>query len=142
MEKHGREQIAETSQIAQSSISLSHQLKEHMRSFQDIVASPKSLLIVRSAILTLLEAREEVSRDKVGQLLRDESYRAEALRKVKEQTPEYWSEQWNSSWRNDKEPLLSATQEQITRRAGLLEFWNKEWETISEDVKTHLTRAL
>ncbi len=110
---------------------------------QDVIDSPKSLLIVRNAILTLLEVPgERFSREKVGQLLRDDNYRAELVRNLNEQTPEYWSSQWDASWRKDKEPLLSTAQEQITKRGSLIEFWTKEWPTIGEDVKGHLTKAL
>jgi hypothetical protein len=142
LEKHGREQIAQTAQINSSSFQVSNKAKECMRLFQDIIDSPKTLLIVRNAILTLLEtSEEEVNRDTVGQLLRDNNYRAQVVGKLKDQTPDYWSEQWDVSWHKDKEPLLSAGQERITRRASLIEFWTEEWGTISEDVKAHLTKA-
>ena len=144
MEKHGREQVAQTSQaLLLSSVQLSNKAKEYMRSFHYLIDSPKFLLIVRNATLTLLEISEqEISRDKIGQFLRDDNYRAEVVGMLREQTPAYWSEQWDASWHKDREPLLSAVQERITRRASLLEFWTTEWRTISEDVKAHLTKVL
>lgn len=142
MEKHGTgiEQAASVALALERDIDT--RLRQFMEALANIVDSPKALLILRNAALTLLELPEHtLDVEKVCELLTDDQVRAGVIKKLSEETPPYWSEQWNSLWEKDVDPLLSESQQRIVRRISLVTFWSKEWDGIPAEVRSHVAEA-
>lgn len=118
------------------------ELKRFMDAVADIVDSPKAHLILRNAAATLLElADHNLSVGEVCRLLSDDHFRDDVIEKLSEETPQYWSEQWNSLWKKDAEPLSSDAQQRIARRISLMTFWGREWSGIPAEVRRHVAEA-
>jgi hypothetical protein len=113
-----------------------------MTSLEDLVDSPKALLVLRNATLTLLEAGEEFTYSKLYYLLSYDEYRKTVTNRLRQATPGTWSAGWNGAWQKDAEPLLSVAQEKMVRRNGLITFWSTEWMSIPEDLKAHVLRVV
>lgn len=143
MEKHeaGIEQTAAAALTLEEDTDA--RLRQFMDALADVVDSPKTHLILRNAALTLLELPEcTLDLEKIRKLLTDAQVRASVMKELSEETPPYWSEQWNSLWRKDVEPLSSKAQQRIVRRISLLTFWSKEWDEVPAEVRSHVTDAV
>ena len=122
---------------------LSSRLTAAMACFQDTLDSPRTQLILRNAALTLLELPgHEFSVKLVYDLLTDDGQRSRAVKTLSEETPQYWSKEWDSLWRKDVDPLLSISQQRIAKRNSLLVFWSREWDQIPAGPKAHMVRML
>jgi hypothetical protein len=122
---------------------LNRELSTAMDSLIDAIDSPRTHLILRNAVLTLLELPgEDFSIRKVYELLTDDRFRSSVISRLGETTPPCWSEEWSLLWRKDADPLLSISQQRIVRLTGLLTFWTKEWGEIQYDIKRHIAEML
>jgi hypothetical protein len=122
---------------------LNNVLGQHLRSLSDIVDSPRQQLILRNIILTLLELPEhEFTIEKAHALATQDQTRTEVIEKLKEGTPQYWSNDWNQLWKKDADPLLSMSQQRIASRTKLITFWSGEWATIPPEARDHVANAL
>lgn len=117
-------------------------LQTNLRRFRDRIDSPKTLLIIRNAVLTLLEVGDEVEDQMLSYLLADKDYRDGVVNRLSSQTPEYWDESWSKAWVKEIEPLYSKAQQRIARRRSLLSFWTKEWDTLPAEQVKHALEAL
>lgn len=122
---------------------LNSRLRAAMTTFQYALDSPRTQMILRNSILILLELPEHtVNAQLIYKLLTDEQFRKEAIKRLSETTPHYWSEDWNSLWRKDIDPLLSIAQQRVAKRNSIITFWSKEWDEIPSDVKRHVVKML
>lgn len=144
----GQKAGAETVLPPSGSVSLSEEemnekLRIHVSSLGDIIDSPKELLILRNIILTLLELPEhQFDLRRALELATDVEEQARAIQSLKQETPQYWSADWNSIWKKDADPLLSFSQQEATSRARLVTFWESEWNTIPIEQRNHVAAAL
>lgn len=122
---------------------LNSRLGAAMAPFQDAPGSPLTHMILRNSILMLLELPEHVaSVQLVYELLTDAQFRNDAVKRLGETTPQYWSEGWDSLWRKDIDPLLSVTQQRVAKRNSILAFWSKEWGDVHSGAKTQAVKIL
>jgi hypothetical protein len=122
---------------------INEKLRKHLSSLGDIVYSPQEQLILRNIILTLLELPEhQFKLEKACDLASEDQAQARAVELLKQETPQYWSSDWNLLWKKDADPLLSFSQQRATSRARLVTFWESEWNTIPIDVRNHVAIAL
>ena len=122
---------------------LARKTNEHLGLFVNIIDCPRDQLILRNAIMTLLELPEhKFSVGGVYSLLTKEEVRASAARKLSEGIPGYWSKDWDLLWKKDVDPLMSVEQQQITSRTRLVNFWSKEWAYMPSEIVDHLATAL
>jgi hypothetical protein len=109
------------------------QLELRLSELGDEIFSPKALLIVRNATLTLLEVTGAANPEATFLLVADQQYRQGIVNKLVAETPSYWDETWKAAWTKEIEPLYSRLQQRITRRRSLISFWTKEWDTLPPD---------
>lgn len=145
MEEHGR--VAGALKVSPVAVASEEELvpglRESVKALGDAVTCPLEHLILGNAALTLLElSGQPFSFKEVYALLVDERARLDAIRRLSEETPAYWSEEWNGLWGRDIDPLLSVAQERAVKRLALMAFWRKEWYGLSAEVKNRLAGAL
>ncbi len=122
---------------------LARKTNEYLNLFANIIDCPRDQLILRNAITTILEMPEyKFSIDGVYKLLTQDQARADAAKKLSEAIPNYWSKEWDSSWRKDADPLMSLEQQRMTSITRLVNFWSKEWSDIPSDIVDQLVAAL
>ncbi len=117
-------------------------LESCMQHLRPAVDSPKSLLIVRNAALTMLEVEGKAEVQSVFLLVRDKDYRQSVVDKLAAGTPNYWDEVWNHAWTKEVDPLYSSEQQGIARRRSLISFWRSEWDTLPEDEVSQIVKNL
>ena len=124
-------------QVLDASISkvldIEAKLESTMKELRDVIDSPKSLLIAKNAVLTLLEVEGSADFQTIFLLVKDKKYREGIVDKLESETPNYWDQKWNEAWSKEIEPLYSVAQQVIVRRRSLINFWTKEWNTLPED---------
>ncbi len=114
-----------------------------VRAVSNAIDTPRALLIVRDAALTLVEVREEISYERLLLLLADKEYRQGIVTRLVNTTPNYWDSSWNAAWKEkDAEPLYSEQQQRIARRRSLISFWTKEFDTLPTDQLNHVNEVL
>ncbi len=144
MENYGRreEPIAATSSIL-AEADLAKKLSRAMHSMQELIDSPKTHFILRNTALTLLELPDHsFDLERAYLLLTNNSAREKIVRELLENTPEIWSETWNSLRLKETDPLYTAAQQHCVTRVQLARFWTKEWETIPEETRVHVANLL
>lgn len=117
-------------------------LQEHLHPLSERIDSPKTLLIFRNAVLTLLEIGEQVDEQELLLLLVDKEYRQGIVDRLGSSTPKYWDQTWNAAWVKEIEPLYSRMQQKIARRRSLISFWTKEWDSLPADQVKHAAEVL
>jgi hypothetical protein len=117
-------------------------LELQMQSLRSAIDSPKTLLIVRNAALTLFEVDGEVTQQAIFLLVTDKDYRKGIVDSLISETPNYWDDSWNAAWTKEIEPLYSNRQQRIARRRSLISFWTKEWDSLPEDQTKLVGEAL
>lgn len=116
----------------------------------NIVDSPQTLQILRNTLLLALFASEkgndttDINSRSVtcAVLLSDDLFRTDTINALNKDTAAIWSDEWNSAWRKDAEPLYSRTQQYMSMRASLITFWTREWNTIPEETRRHVAKLL
>lgn len=125
---------------------LERELRFQLRKIRERIDSPKTLLILRNATLTLLELNDaklfkegkmpRLDAASLVSLLSDSEFREMILGRLVSTTPDYWDENWNHAWTKDADPLYSERQQRIMTRRSLISFWRNEWSTLpSEQVE-------
>lgn len=105
--------------------------RECMNLLNSIIDCPFTQMILKNSVHLLLELPEHRFDVKsMHQLLTDEKTRSISINTLLQETPSYWTEEWNSLWKKDVAPLLSLGQQRIAKRISLINFWDKEYATI------------
>ncbi len=120
-------------------------LRKCLSLLQDVIDFPQEQLIVRSAILTLLELPDQTcSIEKIHALLTQPETRDAAIEKLKDTTPQYWSSEWDLflKQKKDADPLLSLQQQRVSSRIRLINFWTREWDSIPSEIRDHVASEL
>jgi hypothetical protein len=128
---------------------MERELRARLRAVRDKIDSPKTLFILKNALLTELElyGAESGSSLKRGCktqysgsgaifvecLLSDAQFREKVVDMLISTTPDVWDQNWNSVWNKDADPLYSERQQTILRRRSLITFWTNEWKTIPDE---------
>lgn len=128
------------------------ELQTQLRMIREKIDSPKALLIIRNAALTLLELNkaglfEQKSAQKldltlVKALLSDPQFRQTTVERLIATTPNFWDHNWEQAWTKDAEPLYSERQQRIVRRRSLISFWTKEWQALPRDQLEHAVQVV
>ena len=117
-------------------------LQANLRPLSDRIDTPKTLLIFRNAVLTLLEVGDQVDEQELLLLVLDKEYRQGIVNRLVSSTPDYWDQSWNAAWTKEIEPLYSRMQQRIARRRSLISFWTKEWDSLPAEQVRHAAEAL
>lgn len=117
-------------------------LHRFMAKLTDETSSPRVQLMLKNAVLTLLELHEEPSFDKAYELVANPNARSNAAERLSAETPRFWSNKWDSLWRKDEDPLLSDAQQRMARRIGLQTFWAKEYDDLPPEIRAQAANAL
>ncbi len=143
MENDGRgKQVAEIQDLIPSDRDIERKLEAELSIFADTIDSPRVLLILRNAALTLLEVHGSIGLERMFLLVADSEYRAGIVDHLVTETPKYWDDTWNAAWAKDSEPLYSKRQQAIARRISLITFWIKEWSELPKHEVEHTSKAL
>ena len=143
MENNGTgEQLTRISDSISDDAEIERKLESALSGLRLLVDSPKALLIMRNAALTLLEVHGTVGPERMLLLVADPEFRAGVVNLLVRDTPKYWDETWNAVWHKDAEPLYSVRQQRIARRRSLIAFWTKEWSELPEEEVAHVGRIL
>jgi hypothetical protein len=126
-------QAPELARLLPDDAEIEKQLELRLSEIGNQIFSPKTLLIVRNATLTLLEVTGDATPEATFLLVADEQYRQGVVDKLVTETPNYWDDAWKAAWTKEMEPLYSRLQQRITRRRSLISFWTKEWDTLPPD---------
>jgi hypothetical protein len=123
------------------------ELQDELRKVREEIDSPRALLIIRNAALTLLELSEiktagqlrpcNLDWNSVKSLLSNSQYRQTIVDRLISTSPNFWDENWDHVWSKDAEPLYSEQQQRIVRRRSLISFWTREWQTLPKDQIEH-----
>lgn len=117
-------------------------LQYQLRPIRDRIDSPRTLLILKNAVLTLLELEvkqgdsnspEKIDGNSLLSLLSNDDFRKVTLAKLASSTPSFWDDNWDRAFAKDAEPLYSERQQRIMRRRSLIVFWTKEWDSIPKE---------
>lgn len=137
MENDGKGRVNSVS-LERISETLEQEAKRTLALVSDSIDSPKVFYALRNAVLTLLQIPDQpFNWGNVYTLFTQDAYRASIIKRLKELTPAFWSEQWDSLWTVEVDPLFAMRQQYIVRRQSLIVYWSEEWEQIPEEVKTH-----
>jgi len=138
MENNGNREVSSYPPIKQSDETLNQELENNLAQIRDAIDSPKTLLIMRNAVLTLLETPNQPFNWKaVHALLTQDDFRADIVNKLKQVTPKFWREEWDSLWKVDEDPLFSMAHQRIVRRYSLIVYWTEEWSHTPEKARIH-----
>jgi hypothetical protein len=128
MENYGNRVAGSYPLFKQSDEMLNQELENNLGLIWGDIESPRTLWIMRNAILTILETPDQsFSWKAVHALLTQDDFCTDIVNKLKQVTPKFWREEWDSLWKVDEDPLFSKAQQRIVRRYSLIVFWTEEW---------------
>lgn len=132
----------EVSSTLPEDLEIETKFESSMQRLSTAIDSPKTLLIARNVLLTLLEVEGKVDERLMLFLLKDKEYRQGIVTRLASDTPDFWDEAWKQAWKKQIDPLYSSEQQRIVRRRSLISFWTKEWDTLPKDQVKHVIAAL
>jgi hypothetical protein len=128
------------------------ELQTQLHKISENIDSPKALLIIRNAALTVLELNElklvgqednrSLDLSSLLSLLTNSEYRQRIVERLISTTPNFWDESWDQAWSKDAEPLYSERQQRIVRRRSLISFWTKEWQSLPKEQVEHAIQVV
>jgi hypothetical protein len=128
------------------------ELRTQFHKISENIDSPKALLIIRNAALTVLELNElklvgqenkrSLDLSSLLSLLTNSEYRQRIVERLISTTPNFWDESWDQAWSKDAEPLYSERQQRIVRRRSLISFWTKEWQSLPKEQVEHAVQIV
>lgn len=137
------EPVTVAAQLSPRSEEIDNRLRECMNSLTQLLDSPQTLTILRNTALTLLELPEhQFDVDRAHALLTWSVVREDAVSKLREITPQLWSEAWNLQRPQSNGPLYTEVQQQTLIRSNLIRFWVEEWGRIPVEVRDHVADML
>ena len=144
MESNGKRIISSSYPLfKQSDEMLNQELENNLGLIWDDIESPRTLWIMRNAILTILETPDQsFSWKAVHALLTQDDFRTDIVNKLKQVTPKFWREEWDFLWKVDEDPLFSKAQQRIVRRNSLIVFWTEEWSDTPKKAKIHAAEII
>lgn len=143
MENNGTKGVSPQPLIKQSDETMNQELINHLALLRDAIDSPRILFIFRNAILTLLQLpNQPFNWHDVYALLRQNEFRINVVSRLKKLTPAYWSEEWDSLWNLDVDPLFSKAQQRTVRQHSLIVYWSEEWSSIPEELRMHALKLV
>jgi len=129
--------------IKQSEEQLNEDLLDHLAVVRNAVDSPSLLLIMRNAILTLLETPNQSFNWKaIHALLTDDEFRGRVVNKLKQATPTFWIEGWDELCKIDENPVSSKAQPRIVKRHSLIVYWTEEWKAIPKNERNRAAQII
>jgi hypothetical protein len=141
MENNGNREVGSSILMEKSDELLNQELKNNLAFTVDAIDAPKTLWIMRNAILTILDTpNQPYSWKAVHSLITQDDFRADIVDKLKKVTPMFWREEWDSLWKVDEDPLFSKAQQRVARRHSLIVYWTEEWSQIPAKAKNHAAK--
>jgi len=143
MENNGNRAVGSHTLTKLSDETLNQELENHLAPIKDVIDTPRTLLIMRNAILTLLETPDQpFSWKSVHALLTQDEFRADVVNKLEGATPKFWREDWDSLWKVDEDPLFSKAQQRIVIRQSLIVYWTQEWSHTPKEERMHAAKIV
>ena len=109
----------------------------------DVLCTPRDALVIRNIRLVFEEIEDQTfSFTNALKFLSDDEFRLRYIEQLEKKIPEYWSEEWNSCWTKELDPLSSKAQQEIVRRRSIVAFWRNEWKAMMSESSRQIVQRL